>query len=110
MSSCIAHMTHAAMMARLTELAAQLRQAALAGDLARASSMDHAIRNVAIAILGSVPPSDESAERQLRTLRQALEAVEFATSKIREQQKNMVALRNRTRRVYLAYDRGQGKG
>lgn len=68
----------------LDRLSQQLVEAAEAGDLARMSQVDQALRNVVIAWVGSDCFSGEGTEQRVSQLRAALKSVEDACAKVRQ--------------------------
>lgn len=104
MTNLVQYMTHAAMADRLDALALDLRQAALAGDMARVAQLDHALRSTVIALVGGAPllEGDDTTTR-LGALTRALSAVTDAVAQIKAQNAP------NKRRGTLVYMRANGR-
>ena len=88
---------------RLDALALDLTDAARRSDLEEVSRIDHAIRNAAVALIGSGGPDVQFGESQRASLTGAIDALDAAAASLVAQKAKRAALAKKSK-VYLAYE------
>lgn len=103
MSRSVPLLDQMALAEKLDALAIDLAAAAGASNLAEVSRIDHAIRNSAVALIGSGGPDVQFGDSQRASLVGAINALDAAAATLVEN-KSKHETRGRKSKVYLAYD------
>lgn len=98
-------LSHTAHGAHLLALAQDMCAAAKEGDAARMRSLDNTLRSEAMAFMGTMPLSGDTAEWGLSTMGEVIDCVNKARAEMQAHQQRLHKARDQDRRIRLVYSR-----